>query len=129
MPAGEAATTVLVIDDEGPIRDVIRFFLERAGYRVVDADNGRAGLALFGEHKPSLVITDIQMPEGNGLDMIAEFRRINPSVKIIAISGADSAQLQEIVGSAQGLDAVEIVAKPFRPRSLLEIVERLLQAG
>jgi DNA-binding NtrC family response regulator len=129
MPASEAARTVLVIDDEGPIRDVIRFFLERAGYHVVDADNGRTGMALFREHKPALVITDIQMPEGNGLDMIAEFRQLNPAIKIIAISGADSAQLQEIVASAQGFGSVEIVAKPFRPRSLLEIVERLLQVG
>jgi len=79
--------TVLVIDDEAPVRAVVRSALGSAGYEVMEASNGREGLALFRQRPPDLVIADILMPELNGLDVIMELTREFLDVKVIAISG------------------------------------------
>jgi len=79
--------TVLVIDDEAPVRAVIRSALHSADFEVMEASNGREGLALFRRRPPDLVIADIHMPELNGLDLIMELTREFLDVKVIAISG------------------------------------------
>ena len=78
--------TVLVIDDDAPVRAVVRSALGSAGYEVMEASNGREGLALFLQRPPDLVIADIHMPELNGLDVIMELTREFLDVKVIAIS-------------------------------------------
>ena len=67
--------TVLVIDDEAPVRALVRSALSSAGYKVMEAANGREGLTLFRQRPPDLVITDIHIPELNGLDLIMELTR------------------------------------------------------
>jgi len=78
---------ILVIDDQEPIRALLRVTLEEAGYEVLEASNGRLGLELFRQRSADLIITDIVMPEMDGLEMMLELTRNFLNVKVIAISG------------------------------------------
>lgn len=80
--------SILIIDDEEIIRALLRSVLEGAGYEVTEAANGRIGLELYRQNPRDLVITDILMPELNGLDMLLELTREFLRAKVIAISGA-----------------------------------------
>ncbi len=86
--------TILVIDDQQTMRRLLRIVLESAGHQVREASNGRMGLAVYGDQPTDLMITDIAMPEMNGLEMLAELRRSFPDVKVIVISGACSHELE-----------------------------------
>jgi two-component system response regulator (stage 0 sporulation protein F) len=79
--------TILVIDDEEPIRTLLRIALEGAGHEVLEAPNGRLGLALYRASAADLIITDIVMPEVDRLEMMLELTRNFLNVKVIAISG------------------------------------------
>ena len=112
--------TILIIDDEEPIRALLRTTLESAGYEVTEAPNGRIGLELY-RHKPTeLVITDILMPELNGLDMLLELTREFLHAKVIAISGAG--EEQNVLDVAKLLGARRTFRKPFSLPRLLDAV-------
>ncbi|MEP6934695.1 MAG: response regulator [Nitrospirota bacterium] len=97
--------TILIIDDQAPIRALLRFALETAGYEVTEAANGRAGLALYRRRPMHLVITDIVMPEMDGLEMLLELTREFLHAKVIAISGAgkenDALDVAKLLGARQ----------------------------
>lgn len=80
-------TRILVIDDEPQVRAMLRQMLEREGYEVVEAEEGEEGMRRYREQPVDLVITDILMPQKEGIETIRALRRTNPGVKIIAISG------------------------------------------
>ena len=84
--------TILIIDDQESIRALLRTTLEGAGHEVTEAPNGRIGLELYRFRPTDLVITDILMPEMNGLDMLLELTREFLHAKVIAISGAGGEQ-------------------------------------
>jgi two-component system, response regulator, stage 0 sporulation protein F len=112
--------TILIIDDEEPVRVLLRSALQAAGYEVVEAANGREGLALY-RHKPTdLVITDIAMPEMNGLDMMLELTRYFLDAKVIAISGGGGEQ--NVLDVAKLLGARRTIQKPFSMTQLLGAV-------
>jgi len=118
-------TTILVIDDDDEIRDFLTRLLNLRYYSVVCASNGESGLATFGAESIALVVTDIVMPEMEGLETIKQIRRSRPDIPIIAISGGGSSQL-DYLKFARKLGADAALAKPFDPAELLEIAERLL---
>ncbi len=118
--------TILVIDDEPAMRQMIRGILESASYRVIDAPNGAIGLALFREQRPGLVITDILMPEKDGIEAVKEMRKIDPEVLIIAISGGGRAKYMNFLEAAKAFGAAESLAKPFRRDQLLAAVASVL---
>ena len=78
---------ILIIDDDGPVRLILRKALEGDGYEVLDASNGKVGIELFKEERADLIICDLIMPEKDGIETIKEFARDFPELKIIAISG------------------------------------------
>lgn len=78
---------ILIIDDDDQIREMLRQMLERAGYEVTDAPNGKVAMKLYREQPADLIITDLIMPGKEGIETIIELRRDFPEVKIIAISG------------------------------------------
>jgi len=78
---------ILVTDDEDQIRAMLRHALESSGHEVLEANNGEEGVRIYQKQPADLVITDILMPEKEGLESIRELRRLNPAVRIIAISG------------------------------------------
>jgi len=114
--------TVLVIDDEEMVRATLRLALEAAGHRVLEAGNGRDGLRLLESNPVDVTITDIIMPEKEGIETIIEIRRRQPEAKIIAISGGSRSQDIDFLRIAERLGAVHSLAKPFSPQMLIELV-------
>jgi CheY-like chemotaxis protein len=119
---------LLVTDDNSDMRQSMRLLLERAGYEVELADDGLRAVDLQRRRPADVLITDIFMPEADGLETIAHFRREFPRVRIIAMSGGGvrvggaGSYLQ--TAAAAGADAV--LAKPFQTEALLEAVRRLV---
>ena len=111
---------ILVIDDEELVRTLLRTILEMDGYTVIEAGDGRTGIAVYREHRPDLVITDILLPELNGLETIIALTREFLNVKVIAISGLQGEP--EVFARARLLGARRTFQKPFKPRELLQAV-------
>ncbi|MBU6432436.1 MAG: response regulator [Nitrospirae bacterium] len=114
--------SILVIDDEPVIRSLLRTVLERAGHTVTEATNGREGLALYRQQPADLVVTEIYMPELNGLDVILELTRDFLNVKVIAISGAQGEQ-KSVLNAAKLLGVRQTFQKPVRLEKFLTAVE------
>lgn len=117
---------ILVLDDEPSILLMLRKMLERAGYEVDGALNGKEGMELFEKNKPDLLITDIIMPEKEGLEIIFDLRRNYPLLKIIAISGGGRIGPSGYLPGAKLLGADMIFQKPIVPREFLAAVAELL---
>ena len=117
--------TILIIDDEEIIRVLLRSALLAAGHEVVEAANGREGLELYRQRPTDLVITDIVMPELNGLDMLLELTREFLHAKVIAISGAG--EEKNVLDVAKLLGARQTFQKPFSIPHLLGAVRYELE--
>jgi DNA-binding NtrC family response regulator len=112
--------TILVIDDQEAIRSFLRAVLEGDNHQVLEASNGRLGLELYGERCPDLVITDIVMPEMNGLEMMWELSRRFLNVKVIAMSGGLASE--DALNAAKQLGARQTFQKPLDMEELLSAV-------
>ena len=119
-------TTILVIEDDAAFRRMVVRVLAGAGHEVSEASDGREGLALFRAHHPALVITDILMPEREGIETIRQLRREAESVAIIAISGGGAPPYLRYLDFASKLGADATLAKPFYPAELIETVNRVV---
>jgi two-component system chemotaxis response regulator CheY len=119
-------TKILVIDDDAIVRMTVEHILRDAGYEVLIAENGLRGMAVFRSEQPDLVITDILMPEQEGIQTIAEMRKAKPDAKIIAISGGGHGGKVDFLSMARALGAMDVVPKPFDLDQLLAIVENCL---
>lgn len=117
---------ILVIDDEPSILLMIKKMLEKAGHEVDMALNGREGMELFEENKPDLLITDIIMPEKEGLETIFELRRKYPELKIIAISGGGRIGPEEYLPGAKLFGANMVFQKPLDQKEFMKAVSLLL---
>lgn len=115
---------ILIIDDEPAVRGFFREVLEGAGYGVVEAASAKSGLRLLRERPIDLVVTDILMPDMDGLEVTRTLHRDFPAVKIIAISGGQ--QDIDYCDVARFLGAHETLMKPVTMSRLLETVARLL---
>jgi two-component system response regulator (stage 0 sporulation protein F) len=120
-----AMATILIIDDDDLIRVLLRSALEEAGYEVTEAANGRQGLELYRHRPTDLVITDIVMPEINGLDMLLALTREFLHAKVIAISGAG--EEKNVLDVAKLLGARQTFQKPFSVPDLLGAVRYELE--
>ena len=120
---------ILVIDDDIQVRQMLRQMLERQGYEVADAPDGKEGMKLFLQTPTDLIITDIIMPEKEGVETIIELRRDFPDVNIIAISGGSRGlDAQDCLSYVKGLGVSHIFTKPFDRKELLESVKDLLRS-
>jgi DNA-binding response OmpR family regulator len=117
---------ILVIDDDPAIRRMVNRVLTAAGHQVIEATDGRDGFRKFQAEAPRIVITDIVMPEQEGMETIRSIRRAGSEVGIIAISGGGSGRASVYLDWAEALGADAILAKPFRPAELQDTVDRLL---
>lgn len=118
---------ILVIDDDIHIQQLLRQILEQEGYHVLDAPDGNKGLELYRQSPTDLIITDIIMPEKEGLETIRELKCEFPDVKIIAISGGGRVFDRKIcLDSAKGLGALRVLAKPLDLKALLKAIQELL---
>jgi DNA-binding NtrC family response regulator len=120
------AKIILVIDDDAVVRTTIEQILEDAGYEVVTARNGLHGTVAFHRTQPDLVITDIIMPEQDGIQTITEIRAAKPDAKIIAISGGGRIGNADFLAMARTLGAIDVIPKPFDSDELLTVVANCL---
>ena len=119
---------ILVIDDEPLIRTYLKATLERAGYTVEEASNGEEGLRKFYTFAPQLIITDIVMPDKDGIELIREIRKTDNATKFIAISGGGYIEAEKYLTLAQALDIETCLKKPLHTKELLAAVSELLGA-
>lgn len=117
---------ILIIDDEERIRTIIRKILTGAGHEVVEAENGAVGTELFGESEFDLVVTDLIMPEKEGIETILHLREVNADVPILVVSGGHSFDTSGPLEDAELLGANASLAKPFSIEQLTETVDALL---
>ena len=117
---------ILIVDDDVAVRTVINKLLEVAGHEVELAFNGQEGLDLYKKNPADLVITDIFMPQKDGLDTIRELRQLRADVKIIAITGFDTGPNHGYLELAGDLGAARTFTKPFDIKDLVEAAEELL---
>lgn len=119
---------ILVIDDDVMVRNNICKVLRHSGFEVIAAEDGGRGLASFRRDRPDLVITDIIMPEKEGIETIIEMRREHPDTKIIAVSGGGRIGNADFLSMATSLGAAAVIAKPFLPEELINQVKSCLAA-
>ena len=117
---------ILVIDDSEDIRILLHEALQAAGHSVVEAADGEEGLRSYREHCPDLVITDIVMPNKEGLETIMELRRESPGVKIVAMSGGTRGMVISFLPAAKKLGADYTLPKPFSLAELQAVVDDAL---
>ncbi len=115
---------ILVVDDELQIVRVARSYLEKAGYRVLTASNGREALFIARYEKPDLVVLDLQMPEMDGLEFTRRVRAEQPDIAIIMLT-ARVEEVDRILGLELGAD--DYMTKPFSPRELVARVRTVLR--
>jgi CheY-like chemotaxis protein len=123
--------SILLVEDDDSVRDILHKALVGAGYEVEVAPNGEVALAAYRRHKSDVVITDLVMPEKDGLEMIMELRRLDPAVKIIAMSGGGRTlgPGQLYLESARSFGAHQVLAKPFTSAALLKAVSAVLETA
>jgi two-component system, OmpR family, alkaline phosphatase synthesis response regulator PhoP len=115
--------SILVVDDERNIVDLLRLYLEKEGYGVIVAADGEEALALHARHDPDLVILDLMLPKRNGFDVCREIRRRGETPIVMLTARADD--IDSIVGLELGAD--DYVTKPFNPRALVARVKAILR--
>ncbi len=114
-------TKILLVDDEERVRSTLKEVLESDGYEVQEVSNGKEALESFARSAPDLILTDIVMPDTEGIELIMRIRKSDPNVKIIAMSGGNYLEI------ARKLGADRILAKPFSNQVLLDAVKATLE--
>ena len=117
---------ILIIDDDASVRTTVRVLLERAGYEILEAGDGRDGSRML--DGVDLVITDLLMPEVDGVDLLGMIRREGRTLPVIAISGGGKVDSKSYLDVAKALGAYATLAKPFDLDHLLSTVRDALAA-
>jgi CheY-like chemotaxis protein len=120
---------ILVVDDEPEIRRLLRTWLEEERYEVFEAKDGVQAIELCEQVQPDLVITDIYMPNKEGLGLIRKLRSGNSGAKVIAMTGGSSIDSSDPLLVAEMLGAQLLVRKPFTNNEMLEAVARILRGS
>lgn len=119
-------TRILLVDDDDLSRGAVHKMLERAGYSVSSTGHGKEVIARYRAEPVDLVITDLIMPDTDGLEIIQLLRRMDPQVRILAISGGGRVDAEEYLSVAQKFGAIGVLPKPFSGQELKQSVERAL---
>lgn len=120
---------ILIIDDESQIRSMLRLMLERVGYEVVEAPDGIEGIRQYREKPADLIITDLIMPNKDGIGMIIDLKKEFPKVKIIAMSGGGVNRPEGYLDGAKKLGASCTLTKPIDREEMLMAVKDTLKEG
>jgi CheY-like chemotaxis protein len=118
--------SILLIDDDKNLRVLTSDLLRRGGHAVDTASDGKEGLELYKSGQYDLVITDIVMPDMNGLQLIEQLTKTNPRPRVIAMSGGSQFSQSSFLPMAKGLGVERILAKPVLPGVLLRTVADVL---
>ena len=118
---------ILIIDDEPQIRSMLRLMLERVGYEVAEAPDGIEGIRRYRENPADLIITDLIMPNKDGIGMIIDLKKEFPKVKIIAMSGGGVNRPEGYLDGAKKLGATRTLTKPIDRDEMLKAVKETLK--
>ncbi len=122
--------TILVIDDDAIIRSLLARILSGAGHVPVEAKDGRDALRKLQDCQPAVIVTDIVMPEMDGIEFIRTLRRLAPTLPVIAISGGTARGGAELfLRTAKALGADAVLEKPFRAETFLDAVRTTLSVS
>ena len=113
---------ILLVEDDDPLRKILRVTLVRMGHQIMEARNGKEALQLCQAEPPDIVLTDIVMPEKEGIETIGALRCFHPNVKIIAMSGGGSGSASDYLKIAKHMGATMTLAKPFSDQALAEAI-------
>ena len=113
---------VLLVDDDATVLQAIAIVLRNRGFEVETAENGYKALHAFVARTPDLVLTDIIMPDKEGIETIIEMRRLQPDARIIAMSGGGRGAMRDLLPIAQKLGADRVLAKPFNWEELAAVI-------
>jgi DNA-binding response OmpR family regulator len=116
----------MVVDDNTSMREAVCEMLQQSGYETVSVENGRFAAQIHRSEPVDLIITDLFMPDTDGLELIYQFRHEFPNVKIIAVSGGGSRGLVELLSVAKKMGAQRALMKPFAWEELLAAVQEML---
>ena len=119
-------TAILVVDDDRDVRDMLQRLLERAHYDVTTVEDGKQALSTFQDKRYEVVITDILMPEKEGIETIIELRKLRPDLKIIAISGGGRGDAVHYLQVAKAFGADHTMSKPFACNDMLQVIHTLM---
>ena len=119
--------TIPVVDDDDFLREYLEERLSISGYKVITASNGLKGLRAYLQHGADLVLTDIVMPDSEGIEFIQKLRAESPTLPVIAMTGFAQADMYLSVASIFG--ANRILKKPFSPQELLKTISAALTEG
>jgi DNA-binding NtrC family response regulator len=117
---------ILIVDDDRQIRDMLRATLEREGFEVAEAADGRQALALYRQTPADVVLADIIMPEMEGIETILQLRKVDPGARIIAMSGGGHIGPHAYLSSAQQCGAQFVFTKPIDREELLGAIQELV---
>lgn len=117
---------ILVIDDDEFFREMLHVMIEREGYAVDEAEDGEVGLQKHKENNYDLIITDLIMPNKEGIGTIIELRTDYPNVKIIAVSGGGRLVPNNFLDIAEKLGAHKTLTKPFERKELISSIHELI---
>ena len=120
---------ILVIEDNPMVRNTLTRILQTGGYTVVTANDGLQGIDLFKKEDPDLVISDIIMPQQEGIATIRQILAERPEAKIIAISGGGRIGHTDFLLIARQMGAKDVLPKPFDPEDLLDRITKCLEAA
>ncbi|MBW2338189.1 MAG: response regulator [Deltaproteobacteria bacterium] len=118
---------ILIIDDEPQIRSMLKLMLERDGYEVVEASDGVEGISVYRQNPADLIITDLIMPNKDGIGMIIDLKKEFPEVKIIAMSGGGLNKPDGYLKGAKKLGASCTLTKPIDREEILRVVAAILK--
>lgn len=125
---GVAAPAILIVDDNRLVRLSLKRLLEGAGYRVIEAHDGREGLSLQKSAAPDAMILDLLMPEMDGIELIQQLRKDAPNLPVVAMSAEGSGRI-DLLHYATLLGADRALPKPFSNVELLQVLQELLKHG
>jgi CheY-like chemotaxis protein len=118
---------ILIVEDDNELREMLKMSLLRRNFTVLEAENGKAAITHFKPLLTDLVVTDLIMPEEDGLKVVIKLRELKPSIKIIAISGGGKVGPGSYLNMAKALGADAIYSKPFSINDLIAKIEQLLE--
>lgn len=121
------AKQVLTVDDSATVRSVLRMTLEREGYEIIEAENGKRALEIFPDTGVDMVVTDLNMPEMDGIDLIKEVRK-KPGARFMPIIMLTTESQPEKKQEGKKAGASGWITKPFKPEQLLAVVRMVCPA-
>lgn len=116
---------ILLVDDEPLLRETLKTALQGVGHIVAPASNGDAALKMLAAASFDVIVTDVLMPETDGLEMIMRIRKQSNNVRVIAMSGGGRMRNMDMLEFAKNFGADAVIAKPFLPKQLISLINNV----